>query len=345
LSNSTKVPGLQFAAAQSSERAAVGEFLASIFNDPLLAVPELLQWKYFDEREDWPGSRSYVLKQGEKILAHSGADPVTLCTPRGEVSSIHGSDWAASEDAPGAGVILLQKVAKLADTYLVPGGTKRTRAILPEIGFRPFGERYTYSRVIRPWKYLRAESSPGWRSAVRLGRNLLRNLAPRSSSSRWSSVPLRSFGDAELPLLVRTPNPGSTRCRRTPNVLNYLLACPVAAVSAFLLIRGTEPRGYFVLSRVANQVRIADLSLSSESMADWQAAYSLAAQTAEAEPTASVVLTAVSTDLAREALERNRFYLADRRTVLVLDRKGRLEGAPPLDLQLLDGDEYYLHGD
>jgi len=345
LKNGVKTSGFQFTAAQLSERAAVGEFLFSVFKDPLLTGADLLQWKYFDEREDWPGSRSYILKRGEKILAHGGVDPVTLCTPRGEVSSIHGSDWAAAPSAPGVGILLLQNVAKLADIYLVPGGTGQTRLILPEIGFQSFGERYTYSRVVRPWQHMRAERSPGWKSPLRLGRNWVRNLAPRSSTMGWSSVPLASFGDAELPLLERGPNPHSIRCRRTPSVLNYLLRCPVAAVSAFLLVRGTQPEGYYILSRVGNQVRIADLSLNSDSAADWRAGYSLAAQTAAADSTVCEVLTAVSTEVAREALASNRFRLLDRRTVLVLDRKGLLEDAPHIDLQLLDGDEFYLHSD
>jgi len=340
---SVKTSSLQFTAAQPSERAAVGDFLLAAFNDPLLAAPELLQWKYFDEREDWPGSRSYVLKQGERILAHCGVDPVTLATPHGEISSIHGSDWAAVEGAPGAGVSLLQKVAKLADTYLVPGGTEKTRSILPEIGFKPCGERYTYLRVVRPWKYMRAGQARDWKAPLRLGRNIWRKLAPRPSAHGWSSQPIRSFGDADLPLLAREPNARATRCRRKPGVLNYLLACPVAAVSAFRLIRDAEPRGYYILSRVANQMRIADLSVNSDAPADWQAAYSLATRTAAADESVYEVVTAVSMDLAREALDRNRFQLLGHRTVLLYDRKGLLKGAPPLDLQLIDGDEFYLH--
>ena len=345
MKNAVKISGVQFAAAQPSERAAVGEFLLSVFKDPRMIGPELLQWKYFDEREDWPGSRSYILKQRERILAHGGVDPVILCTSRGEVSAIHGSDWAAAAGAPGVGIMLLQNVAELADIYLVPGGTQQTRMILPEIGFRSFGERFTYSRVVRPWLHMRAGRSRGWKGPVRLGLNLVRNLAPLSSSNGWSSVPVDSFGDAELPVLQRGQDPRSIRCRRTPKVLNYLLACPVAAVSAFLLVRGTQPQGYYILSRVGYQMRIADLSVNSDSPADLQAGYSLAARTAAADPAVSEVLTAVSTEMAREALARNRFRLLDRRSVLMLDRKGLLDGAPPLDLQLLDGDEFYLHND
>ncbi len=345
MKNSAKTSSIQFAAAEPSDRAAVGEFLLTIFKDPLLAVPDLLQWKYFDEREDWPGSRSYVLKRQEKIIAHCGADPVTLCAAHGEISGIHGSDWAAAAGVPGAGVSLLQKVAMLADTYWVPGGTERTRSILPEIGFRPFGERYAYSRVIRPWKHMRGEPSPNWKSPLRLGRNILRNLAPRSSASGWSSVPIRSFGDAELPLLARHPDPRFTRCRRTPRVVNYLMACPVAAVAAFLLVHRTQPQGYYILSRVGRQMRIADLSVNSDSVADWQAGYSLAAETAAADNAVSEVFTVASTDLARAALVRNRFRVVNHRSVLLLDEKGLLAGAPPVDLQLLDGDELYLHGE
>jgi len=113
-------------------------------------------------------------------------------------------------------------------------------------------------------------------------------------------------------------------------------------VAGFLLVRGTQPQGYYILGRVGNQVRIGDLSVNSDSVADWQAAYSLAAQTAAADPSVSEVFTAVCTDLGREALARNRFHLLNRRSVLLLDRKGLLDGAPPFDLQMLDGDGFYL---
>lgn len=344
MKESIKASALQFAVAQPSERAAVGEFLQSVFKDPRLAVPDLLEWHYFAEREDWPGSRSYLLKQREKIVAHAGVDPMTLCTPRGEVSSMQLSDWAAAEGAPGAGVILLQEVAKLVDTFLIDGGTQQTRSILPEIGFRPRGERYAYSRVVRPWKQVRAEHSPRWKSPLRLARNILLCQAPLSSSTGWSSVPISSFGDAELPLLTGRPALGMTRCRRTPRVLNYLLACPVAAVAGFLLVRGTQPQGYYILSRVRSKMCIADLSVNSDSVADWQAAYSLAAQTAATDTAVSEVFTAASTDLGREALDRNRFRLANRRDILLLDRKGLFNGAPSFDLQMLDSDGFYLYG-
>jgi hypothetical protein len=344
LKNGVTGSSLQFMAAQPSDRAEVGEFLQAVFKKPQFASRDLLQWHYFTEREDWSGSRSYVLKQGEKILAHGGVDPMTLCTPSRDVSSMQLSDWAAAIGAPGAGVILLQELAKLADTFLIPGGTEQTRSILPEIGFRPCGHRYAYSRVVRPWKHLRAERSPDWKSPLRLARNILPGRGPLASSGGWSSVRIESFGDAELPLLERRPDSRTTRCRRTPRVLNYLLACPVAAVAGFLLLRGTEPHGYYILSRVGNHMCIADLSVNSESMADWQAAYSLAAQTAAADTAVSEVFTAVCTQLGRDALERNHFRLANRRAILLLDRKGLLDGAPPLDLQVLDSDEFYLYG-
>jgi len=329
-------------AAQASDRAEVGEFLQFVFKKPQLARPDLLQWHYFTPREDWPGSRSYVLKRGDKILAHGGVDPMTLCTPGRDVSSMQLSDWAAAMAAPGAGVILLQELAKLADTFLVPSGTQHTRSILPEIGFRPCGHRYAYTRVVRPWKHLRAERSPDWKSPLRLARNILCRVT-LSSSSGWSSVPIQSFGDAELPLLERRPDSRTTRCRRTPRLLNYLLECPVAGVTGYLLVRGTQSLGYYILSRVGNRICIADLSVNSESVADWQAAYSLAAQTAAADAAVSEVFTAVSTDAARDALARNHFRLANRRAILLLDRGGLLDGAPPIDLQALDSDEFYLY--
>src|ERR1700747_2425560 len=72
--------------------------------------PRLMQWKYWQPRQDWAGPRSYVLERNADLLAHVGIWPVTLLNSRGEhIKGIHMIDWAAAENSPGAGIALVQK--------------------------------------------------------------------------------------------------------------------------------------------------------------------------------------------------------------------------------------------
>jgi hypothetical protein len=101
--------------------------------------PQSLQWKYWQVRGDWTGSRSFVLVRGSEILAHAGIVPGMCSRAGGRVRVIHMIDWAARQDVPGAGVSLMKYVGRFTDVLLSIGGSAQTRAILPSLGSRPHG--------------------------------------------------------------------------------------------------------------------------------------------------------------------------------------------------------------
>ncbi len=126
-------------------------------------------------------------------------------------------------------------------------------------------------------------------------------------------------------------------------MLNYMLRCPGAVFSAFLLLQRHEAKGYFMLSRVGGQSRIADILLASDVLEDWQAAYSLAAQAAAEDPRVCELMGVASTSLARSALVSNGFRLRVCDPIFLHDPRGLLSRALPLNLNLLDSDGSYLH--
>ena len=65
---------------QSSAIEELSAFLKKHFKlpDARQFDPDILQWKYFDPRPDWDGSRSYVLKSGARWLAHAGVCPMVF---------------------------------------------------------------------------------------------------------------------------------------------------------------------------------------------------------------------------------------------------------------------------
>src|SRR5437588_10404671 len=54
-----------------------------------------LNWKYWSPRDDWEGSRSYVLEADNGIEAHCGVLPARRHSTAGGTRGAHCIDWAA----------------------------------------------------------------------------------------------------------------------------------------------------------------------------------------------------------------------------------------------------------
>ena len=114
---------------------AIRQFLQRVFdadpNAPFMD-PDAMRWKYWDARPDWTEPRAYVLERDGVITAHAGVWPMMV----GNVRGIEMIDWASAPEAPGAGLLILQKLTGLFDFVYSIGGTDMTRQILPKYGFR-----------------------------------------------------------------------------------------------------------------------------------------------------------------------------------------------------------------
>lgn len=337
---------LQIEQTLPAEQKALVQFLISVFDAnpdaPFLDL-KLMWWKYFEPWADWNGPRSIVLKQGEQIVAHGGIFPVTFLTEGREVAGIHLIDWAASPSVPGAGVLLLRKVASLTDVVLAVGGSSDTREVMPKIGFQHRADLQVYARVIRPWEQLRASAFKGWKAPIRLARNVLWSLAPMPSVPKeWSAVQTPQFDESVLSILQSRATREFTPCKRTIGMLNYMLGCPGAMFSAFLLMKAKELHGYFILSSVGRQCRVADILVNSSVPEDWRVAFAVATSTAAGNPETCEVEAVSSIPLVSHAISHNGFHLRERCPIFLRDPKGLLADAPPLHINLLDGEGSYL---
>src|SRR5256885_16139276 len=104
-----------------SQQAALAEFLHSVFRGSARVNsfdPDVLAWKYFSSHPEWSGARSYVANANDNIVGHAGIWPVQLSDSARPISAIHLIDWAASRTQAGVGVMLLRKLAGLADLLL-----------------------------------------------------------------------------------------------------------------------------------------------------------------------------------------------------------------------------------
>lgn len=339
---------MEFAVESQAARAEIAAFLAEIFHvtgDAAIIEPRAMQWKLFDARPDWEGSRSAVLRRDGRIVAHAAICPMRFLLPDGEVTGIHPVDWAGSPRVPGSGVLLLRYLMRKADTLLGFGGSASTQAILPRLGYRPLGDFHFYARVVRPWLQHRTRPEHGgWKPLARLARNTLWSWTPLPPTpTGWTAEPVEDFHSALPPEFWERIPQRYTPLKRTPALVNYFLRCPIASIRGFRLLQGGRPRGYFLLSRSGHQTKIADIRLSSEDdAANWRAAYITATRTAMDDPAACEILAGASMDLGKQAIESLGYRLREKSPLSIYDPKKLLAAAPPLWIEMIDGDQGYL---
>lgn len=327
------------------------EFLLGVFHADAGAPfvsPQMMEWKYFTPRPDWSGPRSYLLRSEGRIAAHGCLAPVTFRLPgdaaAAKVTSMRVIDWAGGRQVPAAGVRVMRALGALTDTVLAVGGSSDAVRVFPKMGFQHSGDVEVFARVVRPWRQFRLDPYPrGWKAPLRLARNTGFSLAALPTApAGWSCRRISAFDASLAPVLEFQPA-GFTATERTPPLLNYMLACPGAAFSGFLLRQSERVRGYFLLCHVAGQTRIADLRVDSEDAEDWYAAFALATRQAAADPATCEILAVSSIRPGVAALHRCGYRFRRHDPIFLLDPRRRLAAAPPLNLDLLVGDEAYLH--
>ncbi len=255
----------------------VREFLAQVFGSGLDAPSlraELIRWKYYDPRPDWHGSRSYVIERAGKYAAHGCVWPMRF----GRTDACQIIDWAASPEAVGAGMLLRREVEKMVPVSVAIGGSEDSRKVLPRAGYRTVAQLRTFVRVLRPLRqFSRRTDRPVWRRGAKTARAWWWSLAPAPHiPERWSSEAVTRFRSEDLPAAAV----------RSPDLLNYLLACPAVRMHGYVLRKAGEIMGHLLVSAVDGQARIADLHLIGQNPSDWVAAVSLATRVAAEDETA-----------------------------------------------------------
>jgi GNAT superfamily N-acetyltransferase len=305
-----------------------------------------LHWKYWRERLDYPGPRSFVMTDGHKLLAHLAVVPGAFRYGDTRARVTHMIDWAARREAAGAGIRLAKHVARMSDFALATGGSEHTRRIFPMIGYVECGTISGYTRTLSPLDILHRPIPSRWKLLPRMVRSFLWSLAaPRPDTAGWQARRIEMDEIDRMDLPIPTPVPGKVVFERTPALFRHVLACPIVPTELYGLVRGGRIGGYFLLSYAPGQARIVDMWMASEDPADWRA----------------LVHAAVSQARRREGLAELIVWSSDPGLSQILDDCGfheRLslpislrppEGtAIPHDImrvQMLDSDAFYLHLD
>jgi hypothetical protein len=329
---------------QPGDFAEIRELLRSVFGelDERKFSDEFLHWKLLEPHPFFTGSRGFLRRTKDGQPAAYGAlVPLRFLACRGAsidcVPAGHIIDWASSRRVPGAGIRIYQHIAAEAGVIIGIGGSRDTQQILPKIGATVRTLAYTYTHIVRPWTRT-ARADKDWKTPARLARDLRYSIAPPSPPPRWTMRPVEHFSTSDSPVM---PQAGTAAVisERTPEVLNYWLACPGAAVRGFLLEKSGRPAGYFLTSLVGCAARIVDCWTPEER--DWQAAYLCAFQQARGLPGAETVSLMVTSPPEIQALAPFALLKNKGTPVFMLDPHGKIPAGLPLRLSMADYDEFY----
>ena len=305
--------------------------------------PDHLHWKYWQEHPDWPGARSFVLTDGEGILAHGAVIPGTLRWGAAQARTIHMIDWAARRDAVGAGVILMNHIGKMTDFLLGVGGTKQTLKIMPLMGYRHCGTITGYVRALSPWALLRGSRGPLWKRVARMTRGALWALsAPRGLASGWRARRVAIDEVAQVADVLAGRGPDLVLPGRTPELIRHALGCPIVPVELHALERAGQIGGYFLLSYAPGQARLIDLRLDSQDPADWRALVHCAVREASSRGGLAELVAWSSDPQLSQAYDSCGFHARLTLPVYLRSSGGMSPPEQMLRVQMLDNDAYYL---
>jgi hypothetical protein len=299
------------------------------------ATPALLQWKYWEPREDYPQPRSFVLEKDGRIVAHAGLWPVTVSIGAKNETGIHLIDWAADARASSAGVALLQRLSETCDFLYAIGGTKTTLSILHALGFSQIGEALVWARPIRAWRQILNHQSMDLRLPLRLVRNFWWSKTPRTTvEDGWSALRLSGGRSMEL---------GGLANERNDSFFRYIERCPVARCLTFNVFEKDRRVGFFVIAAKWEQTRIAGAWLEDSSPRAWRAVFHLAQDAAlRCTGTSEIVARGTTEAYALGAAQAGMRLRA--KAPVLLQRRARVAGPLPLQFHYLDNDEFFLGG-
>jgi hypothetical protein len=308
------------------------------------AAPQELHWKYWQERADWPASRSFVLTEGDELMAHGAVVPGWCAWGQQRMRVIYVIDWAARPGAVGAGVALMKHIGRQAQALLAIGGSAATLRILPEIGFRALGVATGYVRTLSPMRLLRGGTIPVARVLPRMARSLLWKLAaPRGGSAGWEVRALAPDEIGRIESVFPSPVRDMAVLERSVALFRYLLACPIVPMRLFSLERAGRVRGYFLLASAPGQVRIADCWVDSDELGDWRAMIQCAVAQAQHDRQAAEVVIWANDALLADALSACGFHARFQTPVQLRPTDAAALPPGPLRVQMIDCDGAYLN--
>lgn len=325
-----------------ADASAISMLIADAGLNPPMELDHL-EWKYWRQRKDWPGSRSYLWTHCDGLLAHAAIMPASCAWPGGRLRMAHVIDWVARRSSAGTGVALMKRLGHLTDALFAVGGSKYSLNILPLIGFRAYGAVTGYVRSLFPLRLLtQAHRNTSWKLLPRLARNTMWALtAPDSQPGEWSTRRLDVNEVYQIHTVLPKPMKGLAILERTEAFFRYALTCPIVRTQLYALERAGRVRGYFLLAFVTGQVRIADCWVDSQDSEEWRALIRCAVQEAKHGNHIVEIATWANDPLLARSLIENGFHARFTLPAFVRCEGGAMP-AELMRIQMVDNDAFYL---
>jgi hypothetical protein len=307
------------------------------------AVEGWLKWKYWQERLDWPGARSFVVASESEIFAHSGIVPGICIWNNHRATVIHMIDWAASRGMVGAGVAIMKHIRGLADALIGVGGSQYTRQAFRVFGLRPCGTTTLYVRALHPLLGLKDRGHWNWKTLPKLGRDALWALwAPTVHCDGWHAPRIAREQLLSIASVLPSARADMTVLERSIASLTYFLDCPIAPMVLHALEKNGERRGYFLLAFAAEQARLVDCWVDSEDPGDWRAMLNCAVHVALQTPGIAELATLASDPILSQCALQSGFRARWTEAVHILPKPESASIPTNLRFQMLDSDAAYL---
>ncbi len=325
-----------------ADGAGIMALLAEAGLAPGTGQPEHLHWKYWQERKDWTGSRSFVMESGDVIVAHAAVVPGTIRWGPQRFRIVQMVDWAARSDAVGAGTSLMKQIGRFVDGMLSIGGSTHTRQLVTQLGFRRYGEATGYVRPLRPLRIL-GSGKVSWRLVARVVRSAAWRLSAPSADMQGRHIERLGADEFHrLAPLFPMPVRDMAVLERSEELLRHAVACPIVRVELYVLEREGHPCGYFLLALAGEQVRLTDCWMASDNLLDWRTLIQCAVHQAAQHDVAAELVTWSSDPLLSRCLSDCGFHARDRQEIALMLRGAQSFRAESLRVQMLDADAPYL---
>jgi hypothetical protein len=323
------------------------EFLGSVFaasRDAPFLNRELRHWKYYRPHPFREGTRCYVFRDMQGLLAHGGFCPVQYSGGDGIKTSFQLIDWAGAQRCPGAGFLLFRELWPQADSHLGIGGSDDARRVMRRIpGVRELEGMVQCAYPLRPWRQL-ALSRQSWKSPLKLARSWKWRVArKRPKLDAWKAVPVGQLGDADANLLVPASGGSYLPLHRIPGLVNYWLECPAARVRASRLEYAGAAVGLVVLAFLPKEARIVDLIVNTAS-APLAEAFSLAIDLAAQDRDACELVGGSSAAPVIQAMADAGMIPRTTSPIFFGDPHKSFPQNVPIEVNLSVGDAFYLRG-
>ena len=322
---------------------AIAQLMRDVFGaeaSPANLTAAQFQWKYWQQRADWPEPRSFVFERAGAIVAHAGVIPGACLRADARLRVAHVIDWAAVAGA-GAGSTLMKRIGRMYDALIAIGGSAQTLALLPALGFKPKGVATGFVRTLRPWRRVAAAPTRSWRLVPQFLRSAIWTAAAphRRPQGDWRVTRVLEPELASVRLEYPTPHQGSAVLERSEALLRYMLTCPATAAELYRVESPTRAaHGYFLLTSAPAQVRLADCWIASADPQDWRALVQLAVCAAAVRRDAAELVVRANDPLLSRALLDSGFHPRRTDPVQVLTGSASLSEATAVRVQLLDND-------